>query len=129
MGETTPSENEWVIMEVIWEAERSVTASEVIEALKGVKDVSQKTIRVMMNRLVSKGVLGYTVDTQDARIYHYYALKSREECLTSKRERFIRNFFGGNTTLAIANFLNSSEFSQAELEELESMVERLKEEK
>lgn len=129
MGETTPSENEWVIMEVIWKENRSVTASEVIEALKGVKDVSQKTIRVMMNRLVSKGVLGYTIDEHDARIYHYFALKSREECLKSKRERFIRNFFGGNTTLAIANFLTSSEFTQKELEELENMVEQLKEEK
>lgn len=129
MGETTPSENEWIIMEVIWKQNRSMTAAEVIEALKGVKDVSQKTIRVMMNRLVSKGVLGYTVDAHDARVYHYFALKSQEECLASKRERFVRNFFGGDTALAIANFLTSSDISKEQLKELETMVEQLKEEK
>ncbi|MCI8327129.1 MAG: BlaI/MecI/CopY family transcriptional regulator [Lachnospiraceae bacterium] len=129
MRETTPSENEWVIMEVIWKANRSMTASEVIQALKGIKDVSQKTIRVMMNRLVSKGILDYTIDQNDARIYHYFAVKDREECLASKRERFIKNFFGGNTVLAIANFLTSSEISQEQLRELEAMVEQLKEEK
>lgn len=129
MRETTPSENEWFIMDVIWKNNRSMTASEVIESLKGVKDVSQKTIRVMMNRLVSKDVLGYTVDEHDARVYHYYAKKTREECLSSKRERFIKNFFGGDTALAIANFLTTSDISQEQLEELESMVEALKEKK
>lgn len=129
MGETTPSENEWAVMEVIWASSKAVTASEVIEALKGIKDVSQKTIRVMLNRLVSKGILDYVLDENDARVYHYFPLKSKEECLTAKRERFVKNFFQGNTALAIANFLNSSDISKEQLKELEDMVEQLREEK
>lgn len=125
MGETTPSENEWMIMEVIWKNDGPITASEVISALKGTKDVSQKTIRVMLNRLVSKGVLDYVLDKKDARVYHYFPLKTKEECLVSKRERFIKNFFQGNTALAIANFLDSSDLSKEQLEELEKMVEEL----
>ena len=62
MGEITPSENEWLIMEVIWKENKSITASEIIEKLKGILDVSQKTIRVMIGRLVAKGVLNYTVE-------------------------------------------------------------------
>ena len=79
MGEITPSENEWLIMEVIWKENKSITASEIIEKLKGILDVSQKTIRVMIGRLVAKGVLNYTVDKNDSRIYHYFPLKSKEE--------------------------------------------------
>lgn len=30
MGEITPSENEWLIMEVIWKESGSLTASEII---------------------------------------------------------------------------------------------------
>ena len=102
MGETTPSENEWIIMEVIWKNDGPITASEVISELKGIKDVSQKTIRVMLNRLVSKGILDYVLDENDARVYHYFPLKTREECLHTKRERFIKNFFQGNTALCLS---------------------------
>ncbi len=38
MGELTPSENEWVIMEVLWESETPLTASQIIEKLKGIKE-------------------------------------------------------------------------------------------
>lgn len=61
MGEITPSENEWLVMEVLWTQEGSMTAAEIIGQLTGKTDVSQKTIRVMINRLLAKGMLTYTV--------------------------------------------------------------------
>lgn len=125
MGETTPSENEWLVMEIIWNAGGSMTAAEIIQALKGSVSISDKTIRVMINRLTAKGVLAYTVDEKDARIYHYEATRSREECLAVKSDRFVRNFFGGDTSLAIANFLRSGEIPRAQLEELKTLVEQL----
>ncbi len=125
MGETTPSENEWLIMEIIWEAGRSLTAAEVIAALKGRMAVSDKTIRVMLNRLVGKGVLDYTVDEKDSRVYHYRAVRGKEECLAIKSDRFVKNFFGGDTSLAITSFLRSAKISREQLEDLKKIVERL----
>lgn len=125
MGETTPSENEWLIMEIIWEAERKLTAAEIIEALKDRVSISDKTIRVMINRLVSKGVLRYTVDAKDARVYHYEAARSKEACLAVKSDRFVKNFFGGDTALAIASFLRSAKVSREQLEELRGLVEEM----
>ncbi len=78
MGELTPSENEWIVMEVMWECEDPMTASQIIEKLKGIKEVSPKTIRVLINRLLKKGIIDYTVDTHDSRVYHYFPIKSRE---------------------------------------------------
>ena len=72
MGELTPSENEWLIMEVLWEHGSAMTATEIIEALKGVLDINKNTIRVMINRLLGKNIINYDVDPHDARIYHYY---------------------------------------------------------
>lgn len=123
MGENTPSENEWLIMEIIWSAGRSMTAAEMIRELKGNVSISDKTIRVMINRLVAKGVLTYTVDERDSRVYHYSAARSREECLTVKSNRFVKNFFGGDTSLAIASFLRSADISREQLEELKKLVE------
>lgn len=88
MGENTPSENEWIIMEIIWKENRPITAAEIIELLGEKLEVSQKTIRVMINRLVAKGVLDYTIDKKDARIYHYFPMKTKEECLSVKSSRF-----------------------------------------
>lgn len=127
MGEITPSENEWLIMEVIWKESESITASEIIEKLKGTLDVSQKTIRVMIGRLVAKGVLGYTVDENDARIYHYFSLKSKEECLDLKSRRFVKNYFGGDASLAVASFLKSADITGEQLAQLEDLVESLRE--
>lgn len=129
MGELTPSENEWLIMEVLWKHEGTMTAAEIIEALKGVLDINKNTIKVMINRLLGKNVIAYNIDAHDTRIYHYYPIKSKEACLNLKSERFVNNYFGGNASLAVASFLKSSNISKEELSELKSLVEQLEEEK
>ncbi|MDE6915074.1 MAG: BlaI/MecI/CopY family transcriptional regulator [Lachnospiraceae bacterium] len=129
MGELTPSENEWLIMEVLWEHGSAMTATEIIEALKGVLDINKNTIRVMINRLLGKNIINYDVDPHDARIYHYYPLKGKEECLSLKSERFVNNYFGGKASLAVASFLKSAKISKEELSELKSLVAQLEEEK
>ncbi len=126
MIEITPSENEWQIMEVVWNSHGSMTAAEIINELKDVLDVSQKTVRVMINRLVAKGMLGYQVDEYDSRIYHYNALKTREECLEIKSDRFVKNYFGGKASLAVASFLQSAKLSAEELNELDRLLLSLK---
>lgn len=129
MGEITPSENEWLVMEVLWAHQEAMTAAEIIERLAGKTEVSQKTIRVMINRLLAKGMLTYTVDARDARIYHYQAARTKDECLKLKSSRFVSHYFGGNASLAVASFLQSAELTREQLEELGSLVESLKDKK
>ncbi len=126
MGENTPSENEWAIMEVVWNHEGSdITASDIIERLSDDLSISPKTIRVMINRLLSKGVLGYTVDEKDARVYHYYAKMSRDECLERKSERFVKHYFRGDAAQAVASFIRTSDITKEQLKELRDMIDRL----
>ncbi|MDE6636081.1 MAG: BlaI/MecI/CopY family transcriptional regulator, partial [Lachnospiraceae bacterium] len=68
--EITPSE--WQIMEVLWASGTPLTSSEVYKKMQGNVDMSQRMVRVLMNRLNRKHVLGYTVDEHDSRVYHYY---------------------------------------------------------
>lgn len=118
MGELTPSENEWVIMEVLWESETPLTASQIIEKLKGIKEVSPKTIRVLINRLLKKGIIGYTVDAHDSRVYHYYSVKSREACLDEKSARFVNSYFKGNPLGMVAALMENRRFSDEQIDEL-----------
>ena len=129
MGELTPSENEWTIMEVVWRSKERITATKIIEELSGVLDISKKTVRVMINRLVSKGLLDYVVDENDARVYHYFPKRSKEECLKMKSERFINNYFGGDRSLAVANFLKVSDITEEQIDELRSILDTLEDSK
>ena len=86
--ETTPSETEWLVMEVIWQSDGDITASEIISALKDSLKVSARTIRVLINRLLAKGVI--------------------------------------NSTLAVASFIEKSNLSDEQFQELEQMVEKMR---
>ena len=67
--ETTPSQSEWLIMEVFWANDTpTMTAKEVIKKMQGRSDMSPRMVRVLLNRLWQKGVLSYTVDEHDLRV-------------------------------------------------------------
>ena len=98
MGELTPSENEWIIMEVLWESETPLTAGEIIRRLSGIKDVSPKTIRALINRLLKKKIVNYQVE--------------------EKSERFLNSYFRGNPLGMVASLVENQRFSKEQLEEL-----------
>ena len=118
MAEKTPSENEWIIMEILWNQDTNLTAAEIIQKLKGIKDVSPKTIRVLINRLLKKGIIDYQVDAKDSRIYHYFPVKSKETCLAEKSEQFLNSYFGGNPMGMVATLVRHEHLSQEERNEL-----------
>lgn len=70
--EITPSE--WRIMEILWACREPLTSSEVYKRMRGAADMSQRMVRVLMNRLNQKDILGYTVDERDSREPYHRAL-------------------------------------------------------
>lgn len=77
--EQTPSESEWLIMEILWANEGPMTSKEVIHELQVQNSMTPKMVRVLMNRLCEKGLLSYKVDSNDKRVYHYFVMKSKED--------------------------------------------------
>lgn len=127
--ELTPSESEWQVMEVLWESGKAMTSSEVIGSIRPEGSMNPKMVRVLMNRLCQKGILAYQVDEKDSRIYHYYPLKSKKECQREKSSRFIESYFAGNQMGAVAALIGSGELTEEELEELEHLLRRRKEDR
>lgn len=123
----TPSESEWKIMEILWDSKVPLTSSEVIEQMKNIDDMTPKMIRVLMNRLSRKGLLGYEVDEKDSRVYHYKPLRTREECLRDKSQKFADSYFSGNRTNAMAALVESFALTDEQITELEEMLEKNKE--
>lgn len=125
--ETTPSQSEWLIMEVFWASGTSLTAKEVIKKIKDKADMSPRMVRVLINRLCQKGVLSYTVDEHDMRVYHYSVVKTKEQCQKEKSKKFIDSYFEGSRTNAMAALLQSAKLTEEQYQELEEILEQCKE--
>ena len=126
--ETTPSQSEWLSMEVCWASEKtSVTATEVIRKIRDKTDMSPRMVRVLINRLCQKGVLSYTVDEHDLRVYHYFVMKTKEQCQKEKSRKFIDSYFEGSRTNAMAALLQSAKLTDEQYQELEEILEQCKE--
>ncbi|MDE7366574.1 MAG: BlaI/MecI/CopY family transcriptional regulator [Lachnospiraceae bacterium] len=125
--ETTPSQSEWLVMEVFWASDTSLTAKEVIKKMREKSDMSPRMVRVLLNRLWQKGVLSYTVDEHDARVYHYSVEKSKEECQKEKSRKFVDNYFEGSRKNAMAALLQSAKLTEEQFRDLEEILEQCKE--
>lgn len=127
--ETTPSQSEWMIMEIFWANDvPTMTAKEVIRKMQERSDMSPRMVRVLLNRLWQKGVLSYTVDEHDARVYHYTVRKSKEECQREKSRKFVDSYFEGSRKNAMAALLQSAKLTKEQLQELEEILEQCKDE-
>lgn len=124
--EHTPSESEWQIMEVLWDSGTPLTSSQVIQRLQEITNMNPKMVRVLMNRLCQKKIIDYTIDEKDARVYHYFALKSREECSREKSRKFVESYFSGRHTDALAALLQSFQLTEEQIQELEDILEQSK---
>ena len=126
--ETTPSQSEWLIMEVFWANDTpSMTAKEVISKIKDKSDMSPRMVRVLLNRLWQKGVLSYTVDEHDLRVYHFSVQKSKEECQKEKSRKFVDSYFEGSRKNAMAALLQSADLTEEQFRELEDILEQCRE--
>lgn len=125
--ETTPSQSEWMIMEIFWANDTpAMTAKEVIMKMKEKSDMSPRMVRVLLNRLWKKGVLSYIIDEHDSRVYHYSVRKSKEECQKEKSRKFVDSYFEGSQKNAMAALLQSAKLTEEQLQELEEILEQCK---
>lgn len=125
--ELTPSESEWMIMEVLWESEEVLTSSEIIKRLNVDKSMTSKMARVLLNRLCKKKMIGYTIDKKDSRVYHYFSIRTREECLKEKSSRFVNSYFLGNQTNAYIALLENVTLTEGQIQKLEEIIKKSRE--
>ncbi|MGH4138839.1 BlaI/MecI/CopY family transcriptional regulator [Clostridium sp.] len=119
------SNSEWEVMKCVW-GNDNCTANEIVYALSKNTNWKANTIRTLINRLVKKEILGYTIDKKDKKTYYYFPLLSENECIKAASESFINRVFNGSLNGMIANFLNESKLSDAEIKELKNILEKKK---
>jgi BlaI family transcriptional regulator, penicillinase repressor len=116
------SDAESQVMDVFWDAQRPLSADDVVAAMDNDCDWSAGTIRTFLTRLVKKGALAAT---PDGRRYLYRPLIRREEYVHEQSRRLIDRLFGGRIAPFVTQFSERQDLSREELEELKRLVERL----
>ena len=124
--ESMPTEREWLIMEAVWDSGEALTSAEILERIDDSENLDARTERVLLHHLCKKGLLGYSVDERDSRVYHYSPLRTREECLREKSANFINTYFRGSSSLAAAALLKNAAFTDEQLRELAEILEQRK---
>jgi BlaI family transcriptional regulator, penicillinase repressor len=114
---------EWVVMRAVWDADRPVTAAEVVEAVAPHVDWSAATTKTLLNRLLGKGVLAAKAE---GRRYLYRAAVSREACVRDEGRSFLDRIFGGSGGALLTHFVRHTKLTAAEIAELRAMLEEKK---
>src|ERR1700683_5264489 len=97
----TISDAEWDVMQVLW-VKAPLTANDVIEQVAAKKNWSPRTVKTLLNRLVTKGALTFRAEGNR---YSYSPNVSREECVRSESRSFLRRVFGGEAGQMLAHFV------------------------
>lgn len=113
------SESEWQVMRVLW-GRSPMTANDVVAELAAVSKWTDKTVRTLLNRLVSKKAVGYD---KTGRSYLYRPLVDERSCVRAESRSFLRRVYGGALMPMLAAFLEEVRMSPEEIADLRRMLD------
>jgi len=117
-----PTESELEILQVLWERDLA-SVREVHEELAKSKDVGYTTTLKLMQIMHEKGLVKRD-DTFKSHIYQ--AAVSKEKTQRHLLGKMINTLFGGSPTELVIQALGSHKASPAELEEIQQLLNNLK---
>jgi predicted transcriptional regulator len=109
-------------MEVLWR-EAPLGAAEVSAKVDPVRGWSARTVKTLLSRLLSKGVIAHE---EDGRRYLYRPAVSREAFVARESGRLIDRMFGGRITPLVAHLAEQNRLTPADIEEIEALLKALK---
>jgi BlaI family penicillinase repressor len=113
------SEAEWTVMKVLWYSS-PLTANEVVDALSGKRAWKPKTVRTLLNRLVSKKALKFD---KKGREYLYRPAVSESVCIKAETKSFLSRSGAGALKPVLAAFLEEEQLSEEDIAELKRLLE------
>lgn len=114
----TLTEAEWEIIQVVW-AHQPCAAPTVQEELEAHKNWTYSTVKTLMDRMASKGLL----TTERIRnLILYRSAISQEDARRGELMRTVRRAFGGAFTPMMQFMLEGDTLSEKELTQLEGMI-------
>ena len=114
------TEAEWAIIQTVWENE-PCAAPTIQEELEGQKSWHYSTVKTLMDRMVTKGLL----TTERIRnLILYRSAITRTEAQTGEIMRAVKRAFDGALTPMMQFLLDENHLSQKQLAELQALIKK-----
>ncbi|HBN89671.1 MAG TPA: transcriptional regulator [Rheinheimera sp.] len=112
------SNAELKVMQILWQRQ-PLSANDVVAALADNKDWHEKTVKTLLNRLVSKGALGFD---KDGRAYLYYPLIAEQDYQLQQSRSFVERLFAGRVAPLVAGFASQNKLNADDVEQLKQLI-------
>lgn len=122
-GYDTISNNEWLVMEILWR-DGEAKSSSITDELKESKGWANETVRTFLKRLIAKGVAEARQDKNDKRIYWYYPAVSKDDYIACQTRGHLKRYYSGRLPQLVAGLLKDESVSDRELDEIENILKR-----
>ncbi|MES2700700.1 MAG: BlaI/MecI/CopY family transcriptional regulator, partial [Pseudomonadota bacterium] len=110
------------VMEALWQRSPQ-TAAEVCDTVCGTRGWTMPTVKTLLARLVTKGVLA----TQpDGRRFLYTPLVARNAYVGTESRRLVDRLFGGRAAPLFAHLVENEALSEQDIAEIEHLLRELR---
>ncbi len=113
---------EWRVMECLWTGPK--TLMELVRTLKDSAGWAKSTVTTMVRRMEEKGLVGYETT---GRTKVFRPLLAREDAAAAETDSLLERAFHGSVGLLVSSLVERSSLSQADIEELYSILDKAEE--
>ena len=106
-------------MKVVWER-GPLSAGDIVEAVAAPNQWNPRTVKTLLNRLVTKGALAFEVA---GRHYVYRARVARDAVVRRETRSFLSRVFDGALAPALVHFLEDASLSPDEVKQLRKVLD------
>ncbi|MDE7247682.1 MAG: BlaI/MecI/CopY family transcriptional regulator [Lachnospiraceae bacterium] len=124
MGMVSLSDNEWKIMNQLWERESTIT--ELKNGLSAETGWDKHIIITMLSRMEKKGAIAHR-DGGRAKVF--YPLVTREEVSMQETRGFLQKVYRGSLGMMVNAMVEDQALSEEEIKELAAILEQAKRKK
>ena len=111
------SDSELEVMKVLWQAGDALTVTEIRETLQKMRGWEATTVKTLVSRLVTKGVL----QQEKRNVFYYTPLLSEQEYNNWATHDLIRRVYHGSARDLVAALVHSEGLTQDDIAELREL--------
>ena len=115
---------ESLVMEALWR-KSPLSAEEIAAVLGPEQDWSDKTVKTLLNRLLTKNAISAE---RDGRRYLYSPLVAREAYVQTESRGLIDRLFDGRLAPFVSHFAETKQLSPEDIAELKRLIAELEDE-
>src|SRR5688572_2834289 len=115
------SDAEVEVLQQLW-TEAPLSAQDIIERMEKNGTAHPKTIKTLINRLLTKGALRFK---EENRKYQYFPVVKKTDFYRVKTDSFLNKLFDGELSPLVSFFSSQKKLSDKQIEELKQLIDKL----